>query len=72
MTHRDKIDQCFERLAQAPIGLDMDNGEVLCALGLLANAILAVSSSDPEDRKNRTDLFCQALQIGAQPKVVTH
>ena len=72
MSNRDMIDQIFHRLANAPLGLDCDYGEVLCALGRLASAILAVSSSDAEDRQNRTAWFCQALQIGAKRKVVTH
>jgi hypothetical protein len=73
MSNRDMIDQIFHRLANAPLGLDCDYGEVLIAPGRLAAAILAVSSSDAEDRKNRTDWFCQAVMIGAKrsPAAVT-
>jgi hypothetical protein len=66
MTHRDKIDQCFDRLAQAPIGLDMNNGEVLCALGLLVNAILHLNFSDPTARQEKANSFCRALQIATK------
>jgi hypothetical protein len=54
------IDQIFHRLAQAPVGLNADNGQVLIALGRLAAAILAVSSTDAENCKTRADWFCQA------------
>jgi hypothetical protein len=51
--------------------MDADVGEVLCAVGRMAAAILAVSSSDAEDRKSRTDWFCTALQAGARSYKVT-
>jgi hypothetical protein len=48
MTQRNPmIDQVFHRLAQAPRGLDCDNGEVLAAAGLLVTAILKVAFDDP-------------------------
>ena len=55
------VDQVFQRLAQAPVGLDCNNGEVLAALGLLVNAILAVSFSNPADRQDSANRFCRAL-----------
>jgi hypothetical protein len=70
--NRDMIDQIFHRLAHAPLGLDCDYGEVLIAVGRLASAILAVSSTDPEDCKSRADCFCRAVMIGAKRKAVTH
>jgi len=68
---KDKIDQIFERLIRAPVGLDADNGQVLIALGRLASAILAVSSSDAEDCKLRAGWFCQAVMIGAKRSAAT-
>jgi hypothetical protein len=70
--NRDMIDQIFHRLAHAPLGLDCDYGEVLIALGRLASAILAVSSTDAEDCKTRADWFCQAVMVGTKRKAVTH
>jgi hypothetical protein len=46
--------------------MDADVGEVLCAIGRMASALLSVSSSDQEDLKLRTDWFIQAIQIGAK------
>ena len=69
--NRDMIDQIFHRLAHAPIGLDCDYGEVLIALGRLASAILAVSSTDQEDCKLRADWFCNAVMIGAKRNPAT-
>ena len=71
MSNRDMIDQIFHRLAHAPIGLDCDYGEVLIALGRLASAILAVSSTDQEDCKLRADWFCNAVMIGAKRSAAT-
>ena len=64
--NRDMIDQIFHRLAHAPLGLDCDYGEVLIAVGRMASAILAVSSSYAEDCTLRTDWFCQAVTVGAK------
>ena len=71
MSNRDMIDQIFHRLAHAPLGLDCDYGEVLIAVGRMASAILAVSSSDAEDCKLRAGWFCQAVMIGAKRSAAT-
>ena len=61
-----KIDEVYRALVRAPDGMDADVGEVLCAIGRMASALLSVSSSDAEDCKLRTDWFCQAVTVGAK------
>jgi hypothetical protein len=62
MSNRDMIDQVYERLAQAPVGLDCLTSEVLAACGLFVSAILATNFSDPAARQDRLNRFCRALQ----------
>jgi hypothetical protein len=60
MTQRngDMVDQLFQRLANAPLGLDCATSEVLAACGMFVAAILDTFG---EVRQERTDRFCAAL-----------
>ena len=40
MTERNTVDLLFHRLANAPRGMDVTNGQVLAATGMLVSAIL--------------------------------
>jgi hypothetical protein len=48
MTERNTIDLLFHRLANAPRGMNVSNGEVLAATGMLVSAILQLGGyADP-------------------------
>ena len=57
MTERN-IDLLFHRLANAPRGMDVTNGQVLAATGMLVSAILQLGGYD--DPAAEADRFCRA------------
>ena len=63
MSNRDMIDQVFERLSQAPVGLDCSNHEVLMAAGLLITGILRTAFADPV---GEAEHFSQVLQLAVK------
>ena len=72
MNNRDTISQLFERLAEAPSGLDVTNAQVLQALGMLVSAILNRAFDQP-DRTDTANRFCAILQACvAQPAQPLH
>ena len=46
MTERNTVDLLFHRLANAPRGMDVTNGQVLAATGMLVSAILQLGGYD--------------------------
>ena len=60
-TNRDAmIDRVFERLANAPDGLDCSVNQVLAGCGMLISAILREGYSNPAAEADR---FCRALLL---------
>jgi hypothetical protein len=58
------VDRLFERLANAPLGLDCATSEVLAATGMFVAAILDTFG---DARQERADRFCRALQRAINP-----
>ena len=46
MTDRNTVDLLFHRLANAPRGMNVTNGQVLAATGMLVSAILQLGGYD--------------------------
>ena len=46
MTERNAVDLLFHRLANAPRGMNVTNGQVLAATGMLVSAILQLGGYD--------------------------
>jgi hypothetical protein len=46
MTERNTVDLLFHRLANAPRGMNVTNGQVLAATGMLVSAILQLGGYD--------------------------
>jgi hypothetical protein len=63
MTDREMIDAIFERLSQAPVGLDATNHQVLMAAGLLITGILRTAFADPV---GEAEHFSQVLQLAVK------
>ena len=66
MNNRDTINQLFERLATAPVGLDVTNAEVLQACGLFISALLNRAFDQP-DRQDTANRFCEILKACVSP-----
>jgi len=59
MTELDTVDVLFHKLANAPLGMDVTNAEVLAGCAMLVSAILQLGGfADPVAEANR---FGQAL-----------
>ena len=71
MTNQNMIDEVFERLAKAPLGLTCNGGQVIAACGLLIAAIVTKNYTDPAARQYQVARFCEALQAYVNSMKVT-
>ena len=65
MTERNTVDLLFHRLANAPRGMDVTNGQVLAATGMLVSAILQLGGYD--DPVAEAQSFSGALMACVDP-----
>ena len=63
VSDREMVDAIFDRLSNAPTGLDCTNGQVLAAAGLLICGILRTGYVDPV---GEAEHFSQVLQLAVK------